>query len=202
MEDYSEIFNNHWRGRDFIKPWHVSIIQNSHAKSFRELCGECEIIMRESLSNGNKFYEPSTYYGSFRPAHTHEDVEWAARRLTSEIFSSYSRYLGHKCKDIRPLPEEMSEYDLKIWCISHPHPLTESVRQLWKLTNKMAAIEPWAWPIIIGLEGTQYMPDKMNMDVFKGIMEMFFDLGYTEDDFFKAHSELWNLFNWVSAKGL
>jgi hypothetical protein len=202
MEDYSQIFNDHWRGKDLASPLHVSIIQNSCAKSFRELCGECENLKKQELARGDKFYEPSTYYKSYEPADYHTNVEWAARRLATDVFSSFSRYVGHKCKDIRPLPEEMSEYDLKLWLIRHPEPLAEPVLELWDVTNRVTPIEPWAWPMMIGLDKEQYMPNKMDKGVFKMIMDRFMEIGYTEDDFFKAHSDLWKLFEWVSGKGL
>lgn len=194
MEDYATIFDDYWRGRDFANSWHVHIIQNSRAKSFRELCEECKVIKREQLERVGNVYTQRTY--------DVYDIEWEARRLASDVFGSFSRYVGHKCKDIRPLPEEMSEYDLKLWRISHPEPVTEPVRQLWDITNKVAAIEPWAWPMMIGLDAAQYMPDMMDKGVFKMIMNRFMEIGYTEDDFFKTHAVLWKLFDWVSGKGL
>ena len=73
------------------------------------------MIKREQLERVGNLYTQRKY--------DIHDIEWEARCLASEVFGSFSRYVGHKCKDIRPLPEEMSEYDLKLWRISHPEPV-------------------------------------------------------------------------------
>ena len=206
MAEYLQLFQNNWRGSHFLKNnSDKEFIQRSTARSFEQLYKECLVEKKTELQSGKEFYEPSTYYGGFKEAHYHKNAEWAARRQASELFSMFSQYRGHLSQDVRPLPEDMEDYERKIWNINHPEPLTEPVRQLWDLINKEVVSEPWAWPIMIGLYETMYAPDRINTtDDFpvKNLLEKFVALGYTEKHFFDTHKILWKMFMWDRAKYL
>jgi hypothetical protein len=127
----------------------------------------------------------------------------AASRHASTIFSKFSRYTAHKCTDIRLVPEERDEYQLKIWRISHPQPLTQPQHDLWTIINKITAIEPWAWPMMIGLEESYYTKQNIQgMPVVLEIQEKFVALEYTEEKFLEVQKELWNMLHWDTVKGM
>jgi len=206
MAEHLQLFQDNWRGLHFLKNnSDKEFIQRSKARSFDQLYKECIVRKETELQSGKEFYEPSTYYGNFQEARYHRNVEWAARREATELFSMFSQYRGHVSKEIRPLPEDMEEYERKIWDINHPEPLTKPVRDLWNLINKEVVSEPWAWPIMIGLHETMYTPNNIkNTEDFpvKNLLDKFVGLGYTEKEFFDTHKILWKMFMWDRAKYL
>lgn len=209
MTDYHELFNNSWRGwfdgRGEMSYTNRLYITSSRATSYNGLLHEMIAVKRQELNGagGNPFYEPTTFYRSISQAHYHNNVEMAAGRLATDIFSHYSRYRAHKCHDIRVLPEERDEYGLRIWRISHPEPLTGPQRQLWMTINEVAATEPWAWPMMIGLEEKYYTSKSIqSFPVLTDIMKKFLGLGYTEEKFLEVQKELWQILKWESAKGM
>jgi hypothetical protein len=163
------------------------------------LLKEAIVLKQKELQivGGEPFYEPSTYYKSFREGHAHANAEWAASRYASQHFSRFSRYRAHRCQDLRVLPEERDEYELKLWRISHPEPLSPPVRDLWNTINEITATEPWAWPMMIGVDSlTTLLP------IVTAIQEKFMALGHTENDYTEAHSALYRMLQWDSAKGM
>ncbi len=170
----------------------------SEARCYNDLLGEAILMKQQELDavGGEPFHEPSTYYGSFREAHSHGNAEWAAARYASECFSTFSRYRAHRCKDVRTLPEERNEYELRLWRISHPVPLTESQKQLWLIINEVTRTDPWAWPMMIGVMYNSELP------VVLFIQDKFMALGKTQEEFMKVQKELYELLQWDSAKGM
>jgi hypothetical protein len=201
MTDYYSYFTMHWRGwQEF--GWAVyekdrNFIIESKANCYNDLLHEAIHMKQEELDavGGTPFHEPRTYYGSFKEAYTHANAEWAGARYASEQFSEFSRYRAHRCQDVRTLPEERSEYDLKLWRISHPDPLTNLQKQLWIIINEVARTEPWAWPMMIGVMD-------VSLPVVGMIREKFIALGNSQEEFMKTHKELYDLLQWDSAKGM
>ena len=206
MTDYFRIFTTCWRG--WVDCRYVSedkrdVIMMSKARRYNDLLQEVILIKKKQLAleGGEPFYEPSTYYGYFRDAHYHANAEWAAARYASDIFSMFSRYTAHKCSDIRLVPEERDEYGLKLWRMSHPEALTAAQHDLWVVTNEVTVVEPWAWPMMIGLTDGYYMKENtLRLPVLLEIQEKFMGLGYTEDKFFETQKEIWRMLQWDEAK--
>lgn len=209
MEDHTEFFNYAWRGwynrRGGVSQEDRDAITSSRAKCYNDLLNEAIKIKEAELRErgGKPFYEPSTFYGSFNPAFYHDNPEGAASRYASNIFSTFSRYTAHKCKDIRIIPEERDEYGLRLWRISHPEPLSKPVHDLWTITNQVAATEPWAWPMMIGLLENYYTQEAIQkVPVLRLIQEMYMALGYTEGEFLSNQKEIWTLLEWDQAKNM
>lgn len=208
MSDYSSWFNYAWRGWSDCRGYtedQKNAIMNSKAKCYNDLLKEATELKKQELvlKGGNPFYEPSTYYGQYRESYHHDSPDGAAGRYASQIFSSFSRYTAHKCTDVRVIPEERGEYELKLWRISHPQPLTEPQRQLWTVINELTATEPWAWPMMIGLNETFYTkPHLESYPVLVLVRDRFMGLGYTEEEFLSVQKELWNMLRWDNAKGM
>jgi hypothetical protein len=209
MTDYSALFDMSWRGWNDCKyrtrDQNMIYITSSKAKCYNDLLHEMMEVKQKELTavGGKPFYEPSTFYGSFQEAHYHNNVEWAAGRLASDIFNQYSRYKSHKCHDVRVIPEERGDYDLKLWRISHPEPLTGPQAQLWAVINEVTATEPWAWPMMIALDEVYYKPANIkNLPVVLQIQGKFMGLGYTEKKFLEVQNDLWKMLQWDRAKGM
>jgi hypothetical protein len=209
MTSYSNIFQQGWRGwsdgKYGVPDDHKKSIITSKAKCYNDLYKEAIESKKQELAvkGGQPFYEPSTYYGSYLEGFRHNNVDSAASRYASAIFSQFSRYTAHKCTDIRLVPEERDEYQMKLWRISHPQPLTEAQRQLWILINEITAVEAWAWPMMIGLGEYYYSKEKIQLlPVVLQIQEKFMALGYTEEKFLEVQKELWTLLRWDTAKGM
>ena len=213
MPDYNQLFDENWRG--WYNCGHVSeedraMIRESKARSYNGLLQESISIKKGELKtsqlrgNSMPFYEPSTFYGDFRPAHYHNNAEWAANRHATNIFSTFSRFRAHKCQDARVVPEERDGYDLSLWRISHPTPLKAGETALWKTINEVSETNPWAWPMAIGLPYDFYREEKIaeTIPVFSTIQEKFMELDYTREDFFDAHKPLWHMLEWDRAKSM
>jgi hypothetical protein len=177
----------------------------SKARRYNDLLNEVILIKKRQLEleGGKPFYEPSTYYGDFREQYYHDNPEWAAARYASDTFSIFSRYTAHKCSEIRLIPEERGEYQLNLWRISHPEPLTKAQHDLWVLTNEVTTTDPWAWPMMIGLTDGYYMKENvLGLPVVLRIQEKFMGLGYTEEEFFETQKEIWGMLQWDQAKDM
>ena len=202
MSSYSSYFDTYWRGwydGHGVYEADKNFIIGSTAACYNDLLNEAIVLKKRELDalGGEPFYEPSTYYRSFREGHKHANPEWAATRYASDQFSRFSRYRAHRCHDLRVVPEERDEYELKLWRISHPDPLTAPVRDLGMTINEMTATEPWAWPMMIGVDSlTSQLP------VVTAIQENFMALGHTKNDFTEGHTALYKMLQWDSAKGM
>lgn len=208
MSNYSNLFNSAWRG--WTDSTHTSVedkvnITGSKATCYNELLNEITVLKKQELAlkGGKPFCEPSTYYGSYLEAFQHDSPVGAASRYASTIFSKFSRYRAHICTDIRLIPEERDEYQLGIWRISHPQPLTKGQHDLWVSINEVTASEPWAWPMMIGLYEMYYTKDYIHsVPVVLQVQEKFMGLGYTEENFLETQKELWKMLQWDQAKGM
>ena len=207
MSKYSDIFSESWRGCGiYISNADRQIILSSKASSYDDLYRDILKIKNKELAEigGLPFYEPSTYYTVYREAHYHANAEWAARRHASNLFSVYSCFRAHKCTDIRILPEERSDYELKLWTILHPNPLTKRQKELWQIVNEVTSEEPYAWPMMIGLVERYYQQELIDtsLQVVGTIQKKFLEKGYTSEEFFEVQRELWKMFENESAKGM
>ena len=203
MSAYSAYFDKHWRGwydiRYLLPDADRKFITGSKARCYNDLLQEAIAVKKRELAavGGEPFYEPSTYYGSFKEAHRHANAEWAGGRYSSEHFSTFSRYRAHRCQDVRVVPEQRDAYGLKLWRISHPEPLTAAVRDLWVTINEMTVTEPWAWPMMIGVDSLA-----TPVAVLTAIQEKFIALGHSKEEFTEAHTALYKMLQWDSAKGM
>jgi len=210
MPEYLKIFNEGWRGwydTRYSAPGLIrDMIIESKALCYNDLLHEAIAVKKKELSmlGGTPFYEPSTFYGSYKEAYYHDNAEGAGSRLASEIFSKFRRYRGHRALGPRELPEERSDYELKIWRISHPNPLSEAECALWRATNEVAEIEPWAWPIMIGLLENYYTPEivKSFLPVVEAVQDIFIEFRYTEEEFYQTQKALWSMLQWDTARGM
>jgi hypothetical protein len=210
MSTYLKIFNEGWRG------WHDAgyqqsevmryVIMESKALCYNDLLKEVVEVKKKELAErgGTPFYEPSTYYYKYKEGYHHANVEAAAGRSASAIFSTFHRYRGHRTLGPREIPEERNEYELKLWRISHPNPLSPLETDLWKLTNRTAATEVWAWPMMIGLNEGYYTPEHIEkvLPMVNSIREGFIALGHTEEEFYETQKALWLMLRWDTAKGM
>ena len=186
MAHYENIFRSSWRGfydgRYAIEQADKNFIQASRAVSYNDLLQEAVKLKKAELEKrgGQPFNEPSTYYGSFREAHTHSNYEWAASRYASNLYSTYYRYQKEGEKGQKTAPDG----------------LPESVSQLWTLINETSNKEPWAWPMM-QLYDTWYA-DKFikELQVIQGIKDSYMALGHTEDTFKNALIEVRGLIRW------
>jgi len=178
----------------------------SKALCYNDLLKEVILVKKKELAErgGTPFYEPSTYYYKYKEGYHHANVEAAAGRTASAIFSTFHRYRGHRTLGPREIPEERNEYELKLWRISHPNSLSALETALWKLTNEVAAAEAWAWPMMIGLNEGCYTPQNIQkiLPILNSIREAFMALGYTEDEFYQTQKALWLMLRWDTAKGM
>ena len=199
MSNYCELFTEYWRGcRASLTNSDREILMSSKARSYDELYREILIRKKKELAEigGLPFYEPSTYYGAYREAHYHADAEWASRRHASNLFPIYSYFKAHKSSDIRMMPENLNEYDLKLWMIRHPNPLTKRQKELWQIVNEVTVEEPYAWPMMIGLVEDYYRQVFIDrtLPVVGTIQKKFLEKGYTSEEFFEVQKELWKMF--------
>jgi hypothetical protein len=89
MDDYYYKFQNGHASQD-----HISAVRQvrSHAELVQLMATRTKQILTES--GGKPFYEPSTFYYTFKEAHYHDDYVWAARRLADPISINLGDYWG------------------------------------------------------------------------------------------------------------
>lgn len=183
---YQNIFKDSWRGfydgRYRTEQADKNFIQASKAVSYNDLLNEAKVLKRVELEKvgGKPFYEPSTFYGSFKEAHNHSDYDWAAARYASGLYSLYYRFQKEGEKGIRVAPDN----------------LPKSVGQLWTLINEKSEKEPWTWPMMQLHDG--WYADKFigEIPVLQTIKDYYIALGYTEDEFKNALIEVRGLIRW------
>ena len=175
--NYEVLFNDFWRGfyNCRVNSYaDIEFIRASKAVTYNDLLNETIVLKKAELEKvgGKPFYEPSTYYRTFREAEYHDKYEWAAARYASGLYSLYYRFQNHSKKDQRPLPNY----------------LEEPVKKLWTIINEVSVIEPWAWPM------TQIYND-LNIDIYTKnkqipvivqIYEKYVALGFTEEEFLSS----------------
>ena len=171
--NYEGLFKSSWRGfydgHYGMNESDMNFIRASKAVTYNDLYNEAVILKKEELKKGGTpFYEPSTFYGSYREAHSHADYKHAASRYASNLYSTYSRFQKHSAKGQRPVPSAT----------------TEPVKELWNMINKSVELEPWTWPIM-QLHDDWYTYEYIQSNqipVIRGIYEAYIAAGFT--DFF------------------
>lgn len=159
-----------------------NFIQASRAVSYNDLLQEAIKLKKAKLDavGGQPFREPSTFYGSYREAHSHSNYEWAASRYASGLYSIYFRYQKEGEKGKKTAPDG----------------LPDSVSQLWTLINEASEKEPWTWPMI-QLYDTWYSDKYIReLQVLQGIKDSYMALGHTEHTFKNALIEIRDLIRW------
>lgn len=207
MADYERFFQTQWRGwsnsRTSTSYEDQMIIIGSKANSYDEFVAEFRKKNEALLAEvgGKPFHEPSTYYYNFKEAHRHSDPHHAAMRQASNLLSKLSRYRAHRAQGPRTIPEERDEYDLKLWRISHPTPLTPLEKDLWTTINQISETEPWAWPMMIGLYDAYNKPDwSPSVPVIGDVKKSFCALGHTEEEFTTTQTALWLMLEWDNSR--
>jgi hypothetical protein len=186
MAHYEHIFKSSWRGfydgRYRTEQADMNFIQASKAVSYNDLLQEAIAVKKAELDarGGKPFYEPSTYYGSYREPHYHSEYQWAASRYASGLYSTYYRFQKEGEKGTKAAPDS----------------LPESVKQLWTLINQASEKESWAWPMMQLQDG--WYADKFiaELPVLQEIKESYIALGHTEDGFKNALIEVRDLIRW------
>jgi len=180
MALYENIFKSSWRGfydgRYITEQVDKNFIQASKAVSYNDLLHEAIALKKAELDarGGKPFNEPSTFYGSYKEAHTHSDYEWAASRYASNIYSTYYRFQKEGEKGAKTAPDN----------------LPDSVGKLWTLINEASEKEPWAWPMM-QLDEVWYSDKYIGeLPVLQAIKNSYISLGYTEDAFKNALIEV------------
>ena len=207
MGDYAKLFQTQWRGwsnsRSTTSYEEQMIIIESKANSYDEFVAEFRKKNEALLAEvgGKPFYEPSTYYYNYKEAHRHNNPHHAAMRQASNLLSKLSRYRAHRAQGPRTIPEERDEYELKLWRISHPTPLTPLEKDLWATINQVSATEPWAWPMMIGLYREYNKPQWSEcVPVTQDVKKVFCALGYSEEEFAATQTALWLMLEWDSSR--
>jgi hypothetical protein len=177
--NYDDIFKISWRGlydgRYGMSESDMNFIRASKAVTYNDLYNEAIILKKNELQRGGTplpFYEPSTFYGSYREAHRHDDYKHAASRYASNLYSTYSRFQKHSAKGERPVPS----------------PITEPVKELWIMINKKSELEPWAWPMTQLHDGwyTNEYIQAGQIPVIRNIYEAYIASGFTQENFFAS----------------
>ena len=186
MANYENVFRSSWRGfydgRYGISDPDKNFIQASKAVSYNDLLNEAIALKKAELElrGGQPFNEPSTFYGSYKEAHSHSDYQWAASRYASGLYSIYYRFQKEGEKGQKTAPDG----------------LPNSVSQLWTLINEASKTEPWTWPMM-QLYDTWYS-DKFirELTVVQAIKDSYIALGNTEDTFKNSLIEIRDLIRW------
>jgi hypothetical protein len=174
--NYESLFINSWRGfydtKYSLSSTDMNFIRASKAVTYNDLLNEAIILKKNELQRGGLFREPSTFYGSYREAHNHDDYEHAASRYASNLYGTYSRFQKHLSKAQRPIPDG----------------LDKAVNKLWKMINDSVELEPWVWPMTQLDDGwyTSKYIQSGQMPVIRNIYEGFIGLGFTEQEFFTS----------------
>jgi hypothetical protein len=183
MTNYENIFKSSWRGfydmRYRMKQADMNFIQASKAVSYNDLLQEAIALKRAELDlmGGQPFNEPSTFYGSYKEAHTHSDYQWAAARYASDLYSTYYRFQKEGGKGVKTAPDN----------------LPESVGHLWTLINEASEKEPWAWPMM-QLDDVWYSDKYIGeLPVLQAIKDSYITMGHTDYDFKNALVEVRDL---------
>jgi len=179
MTDYQTFLKTHWRGF-YDTPYSytsadLDFIRASKAVSYNDLLNEAITLKKAELDTkgGQPFYEPSTYYGSFKDAHYHSDYKWVASRYASNLYFTYYRMQRELDQMQRNPPTELPDH----------------VRYLWDLINENSQKEPWMWPLMQLHDGwyTRAAITPTNLPVIHAIMTDYLSLAKgTEDEFFSA----------------
>jgi hypothetical protein len=177
---YENLYKSSWRGfydgRYRTEQKDMNFIQASRAVSYNDLLNEAIALKKAELDahGGQPFYEPSTFYGSYREPHYHSEYQWAASRYASGLYSTYYRFQKEGVKGTRTAPDN----------------LPDSVGQLWTLINAVSEKEPWAWPMMQLQDG--WYADKFiaEIPVLQEIKDSYIALGHTEDEFKHALIEV------------
>jgi hypothetical protein len=184
--NYQNLFKDSWRGfydgRYSTDQADKKFIQASKAVSYNDLLNEAIALKKAELEmvGGKPFYEPSTFYKSFREAEYHNHYEWAAARYASGLYSLYYRFQKEGEKGIKTAPVN----------------LPEPVGKLWALINEASEKESWTWPMMQLHNG--WYADKFigELPILQEIKNSYIALGYTEDEFKNALIEVRGLIRW------
>ena len=92
-----------------------ALIETPGAKCYNDLYNACVALKKKELDDGgteNPFYEPSTFYGSFREAHYHDNYTHAGSRLASSLSCYFHEYIDIRIPTLRTLrdPSKYPEY--------------------------------------------------------------------------------------------
>jgi hypothetical protein len=174
--NYENLFQNFWRGfydgRYGMSESDKNFIRASKAVTYNDLLNEAIILKKNELKQGGTpFYEPSTFYGSYREAHRHDDYKHAASRYASNFYSTYSRFQKHSAKGQRSVLDG----------------LDEPVNKLWIMINEFVELEPWTWPMLQLHDGwytNEYI--QTQIPVIHRIYEEYIRLGFTNQQFFAS----------------
>lgn len=186
LAHYENIFKSSWRGfydgRYRTEQSDMNFIRASKAVSYNDLLQEAIVLKKAELDarGGKPFYEPSTYYGSYREPHYHSEYQWAASRYASGLYSTYYRFQKEGEKGTKTAPENLSD----------------SVLQLWTLINEASEKEPWAWPMMQLQDG--WYADKFiaELPVLQSVKNSYIALGRTEDEFKCDVAKVRGLIRW------
>ena len=178
--NYEDIFKSSWRGfydgRNGLSSTDMNFIRASKAVTYNDLYNEAIILKKNELEQRGgaplPFYEPSTFYGSYREAHNHDNYQHAASRYASNLYAIYCRFQKHSAKGQRPVLDG----------------LDEPVRKLWQMINNSVELEPWAWPMTQLHDGwyTSKYIQSGQMPVIRNIYEGFIACGFTQEEFFTS----------------
>ena len=99
------------------------LIQTPGAKYYNDLYNACVKAKKKEYDDGttkNPFYEPSTFYGSFKEAHYHNNYTHAGSRLASSLSCYFHEYLNAKRPTLRFLrqPSTYPEYSEMIKAVN------------------------------------------------------------------------------------
>ena len=186
MSNYESIFKDYWRGfydgRYSISESDKNFIQASKAVSYNDLLNEAKVLKKAELEKigGQPFHEPSTFYGSYREAHSHSDYDWAASRYASGLYSLYYRFQKEGDKAFKEVPPN----------------IPESVKQLWTLINEASEKESWTWPMMQLHDGWYADRFIVNLPLLQDIKNSYIALGYSEDEFKNVFIEIRGLIRW------
>jgi len=113
----------HWFRHKGLSQDQQNLIQTPGAKYYNDLYNACVKAKKKEYDDGttkNPFYEPSTFYGSFKEAHYHNNYTHAGSRLASSLSCYFHEYLNAKRPTLRFLrePSKYPEYSEMIKAVN------------------------------------------------------------------------------------